>query len=338
MQLALGPWGASLHEMVGAAKAAEDAGFSSVWTAELHRSGFVPAAAIASQTSRIGIGTGIALAFVRSELTTALSALDLDDLSGGRFVLGLGTGVKRLVEDWHGATFGSPAAHLRETVGLIRRFVAESHLGAPIESSGEHHHIRLRGYERPWPPLRTDLPIYIAGVGPVMSRTAGEIGDGWIAHELGSPAFLAERILPNLDEGLRRSGRAPGDFTRVVSACCVPHSDPAQARRWAAGLVAFYASVRTYTDFFAFHGFGQEAVAVQQRFREGDVAGMVDACTDEMVDAFTFAGTPDHVRGRLRDYEGLADVVKLTPPTHHVPEEVTRLSQAAILEHLTAWP
>jgi probable F420-dependent oxidoreductase len=336
MRLALGPWGASLDELVGAAKAAEDAGFASVWTAELHRSAFVPAAAIASGTSRIGIGTGIALAFVRSELTTALSALDLDDLSGGRFILGLGTGVRRLVEGWHGATFGSPAAHLRETVGLIRRFVAEAHLGEPIESSGDHHHVELRGYQRPWPPLRADLPIYLAGVGPVMSRTAGEVGDGWIAHELGSPAFLAERILPNLDEGLRRGGRSRDDFTRVVSACCVPYQDAAQAKRWAAGLVAFYASVRTYTDFFDFHGFAREAVAVQQRFRTGDLQGMVDACTDEMVDAFTLAGTPDHVRRRLRDYEGLADVVKLTPPTHNVPDEVTRLSQAAILEHLAA--
>jgi probable F420-dependent oxidoreductase len=303
-----------------------------VWTTELHRSPFVPAAAIASATSSVGVGTAIALAFVRSELTTALSALDLDDLSDGRFVLGLGSGVQRLNTDWHNATFGKPATHMRETVALIRLFVAKAHLGEPIDSTGEYHDIHVRNYERPFPPRREAIPIYLAAMGPAMTRLAGEVGDGWIAHELGSPHFLRERVLPQLDEGIARAGRKPGDVTRVVSACCVPHTDGAQAKRWAAGLVAFYASVRTYLDFFAFHGFEREAVAIQEAFRQGDFDAMVDACPDEMVDAFAFAGTPDEIREGVKRYEGVADVVKLSPPTHFVDAEVTRLSQNATLE------
>lgn len=332
MKLGYGPWGATLDEYVAAGKAAEDAGFESLWSAELHRSAFVPTTALATATSTADIGTGIALAFVRSEFSTALTALDLDDLSDGRLRLGLGTGVKRLVEDWHGAQFGSPAAHLRETVALIRKFVAEMHLGERMTSSGEHHDIDVRGYERPFPPRRTEIPIYVAALGPVMLRTAGEIADGWLAHELGSPAYLRDVMLPKLEEGLKRAGRDRQDLVVMPSACCVPHDDAKQAKRWAAGLIAFYASVRTYTDFFAYHGFKDEATEVQQRFRAGDEQGMIDAVPDEMVDTFTLAGTPDDVRKRLADYEGLADVVKVTPPTHLVPEEATRTAQENILE------
>jgi probable F420-dependent oxidoreductase len=330
--LTFGPWGATVAEQVEAARAGEAAGFEMAWIAELHRSAFVPAAAVAQATERIGVATGIAWAFARSEVVTALHALDLDDLSDGRFTLGLGTGVKRLIEDWHHAEFGKPAPHLRETIALIRRFVATAHTGERIEADGDWVKVDIRGYERPFPPRRERIPIFVAAVGPIMTRTAGEVADGWIAHELGSPAYLRERVLPNLEEGIRRAGRSAGEVTRVVSACCVPHHDGREAKRWAAGLVAFYASVRTYQDFFDFHGFGDEARVIQERFREGDVDAMVDACPDEMVDAFTFAGTPDEIRARVAEYEGLADAVKLTPPTHFVPEEVTRLAQRNILE------
>lgn len=332
LRLTFGPWGETVQEQVDAAVAAEDAGFDAVWVSELHRSAFVPATAMATATSRAQVGTGIAWAFVRSELTTALNALDLDDLADGRLLLGLGTGVRRLIEDWHHAEFGKPVGHLKETVALIRRIIATAHTGERITAEGEWVNVDIRNYERPFPPRRTEVPVYVAAVGPVMTRTAGEIGDGWLAHELGSPAYLREHTLPNLEEGLRRAGRNPEDLDRVVSACCVPHADGAQARRWAAGLVAFYASVRTYTDFFSFHGFESEARQIQQLFREGHVEGMVDATTDEMVDTFTFSGTPDEVRTALTRYEGLADAIKLTPPTHFVPAEVTRLAQANTLE------
>jgi len=332
LRLGYGPWGETLGEMVEAACAAEDGGFASVWTNELHRSAFAPAAAIACATESATVGTAIALAFVRSEMTTALTALDIDDLSGGRFVLGLGSGVQRLNTDWHNTTFGKPATHLRETVSLVRLFIERAHLGDPLDSTGEYHDVHVRNYQRPFPPARPTIPVYLAAMGPGMTRLAGEVADGWIAHELGSPQFLQERTLPRLLEGMRGAGRDETAVTRVVSACCMPHSDGAQAKRWAAGLVAFYASVRTYTDFFAFHGFEQEAVAIQDAFRAGDIDAMLAACPDAMVDTFTFAGTPDEVRRGLQRYEGIADVLKLTPPTHFVDPEVTRLAQRTTLE------
>lgn len=336
MRLGYGIWGQSLAELQDAARAAEAGGFDTVWVSELHRSAMGSAAAAIGVTERVRVATGIALAFVRSPMITALEALDLDELSDGRFVLGLGSGVKRLNEDWHNVPFGKPVPHLRETIAVIRRFVAEAHLGEAIQIEGEYEPFHLRGYERPFVPVRTDIPIYLAAVGEYTTRLAGEIADGWLAHELGSPAYLEAAILPNLLTGLGRAGRDRKSLEVVASACCVIDEDSRQAKRWAAGLVAFYASVRTYNPFFEFHGFLDEAVAIQERFRAGDEQGMVDACPDEMVDALTLAGTPDEVRAKLSRYDGLADAVKLSPPTHLVPEDVTRHAQQQILEHLTS--
>lgn len=335
MKLSYGPWGQTMDELVQACVDSERAGFDRVWMSELHRTAFVTTAAAATATSTIGVGTAVALAFVRSPLITALTALDLDELSGGRFALGLGTGVQRLNENWHNATFGKPAAHLKEIVAIVRRIVSDAHLGKPIESEGTWESIRLRGFERPFAPVREKIPIYLAAVGDGMTRLTGEIADGWLGHELGSPRYLTERLLANLERGLERGGRRRPDLDVIASACCVIDADRGQAKRWAAGLVAFYASVRTYEPFFAFHGFAPQAAAIQARFRAGDETGMIDACTDEMVDALTLAGTVDDVRTGIARYEGLADGVKLSPPTHFVSEEVTRHAQRAILENLT---
>jgi probable F420-dependent oxidoreductase len=330
--LALGVWGETMAELRDAARAAEAGRFESIWVAELHRSAFVPAAALVDSTDRISVGTAIALAFVRSPMTTALSALDLDELSGGRFILGLGAGVRRLNEDWHNRPYGKPAPHLREVVAAVRRFIQDAHRGVNIEFGGIYEKAMVRNYQRPFAPIRDSIPIYLAGMGPWMLRLAGEVGDGWIAHELGSAAYLRERALPRLREGMKKAERHGSSLRTIASACCVPLRDGHQARRYAAGLVAFYASVRSYDEFFDFHGFLPQAKEVQRLFREGDLAHMPDACPDEMVDCLTFAGTPDEVRGRLVQYDGLVDAVKLTPPTHLVPPEVTRESQAAILE------
>jgi len=331
-RLTVAPWGETLAEVTHACRRAEAAGAGAVWVPELHRSATVSAAAAAQATSGTRVGTAIMWAFVRSPMTIALEALDLDELAGGRLVLGLGTGVQRLNEDWHAVRWSKPVAHLRAVVRNVRHFVKHAHEGAPMELDGEHAPMRIRGYERPFAPARTRIPIHLAAVGPLMTRLAGEIGDGWIAHELGSAAYLRERILPNLHEGLERGGRSRDELEVVASACCVPYEDGRQARRWAAGLVAFYATVRTYEPLFEFHGFLAEAQAVQAAFRRGDEQAMVDAVPDAMVDALTFAGTPDEVLERLRAYAGLADAIKLSPPTHFVPGDVTRLAQDRIIE------
>lgn len=332
-RITYGPWGETLAELIEASVAAERAGAQVLWFPELHRSATVTAAAVAQATTTARIGTAIALAFVRSPMTTALEALDVDELSDGRFVLGLGTGVQRLNENWHNARWGRPAAHLRETVAAIRRFVAVAATGDPIRLDGEWEPMQIRGYQRPFPQVRTEIPVYIAAMGPVMTRLAGEIGDGWISHELCSLRYLEDRVTPQLEAGLERSERDRGDLDVVISAVCAIDPDPATARRWAAGTVGFYASVRSYADFFDFHGFGAGHRAVVDVFGRGASADdLAAAVPQEMVEALTLCGTGPDVQQQLAQYTGIADTIKLTPPTHGLAPEETRRAQQAIIE------
>ncbi|WP_433360102.1 LLM class flavin-dependent oxidoreductase [Streptosporangium sp. CA-115845] len=333
MRITYGPWGETLDELAAAGKAAEEAGAEVLWVPELHRSAMIPAAVLAAATSTAGIGTAIALAFTRSPVITALEALDLDEVSGGRFILGLGSGVRRMNEDWHGVHWDKPVARLRETVACVRQFVATCGSGEPIELTGQQQSLRIRGYQRPFPIVRDRIPVYVAAVGPAMTRMAARVAEGWISHELCSPAYLGERLLPWIEEGLSGAGRKRSDFDVVVSACCSIDDDPRAAYRRAAGLVGFYASVRTYAGFFDFHGLAAEQGAVVEAFAAGAAADdLADVIPDHMVDRLTLSGTAAQVRERLAAYEGLADTVKLTPPTHGISAEETRRAQERIIE------
>lgn len=333
LRITYGPWGESLAEMVEAGRAAEAAGAEVLWVPELHRSATISAAALAAATDTAAIGTAIALAFTRSPMVTALEALDLDEMSQGRFILGLGTGVQRLNELWHNAQWGKPVGHLRETVRNIRTFVAKAQKGEPIDLPGDYEPMHIKGYERPFAQVRDEIPIYLGAMGPAMTKMVGEIAEGWISHELCSPRYLQEMLIPWLTEGAARVEREPASIDVVVSALCAIDKDGAKARRWAAGTVGFYASVKTYEDFFAFHDLGAEQAAVIEVFRSGVGADYLgDAVPDHMVDALTMAGTFDEVAERLSAYDGVATTVKLTPPTHGLSPAETRSSQQQILE------
>ncbi len=330
MDLDLYIWSDSFPELERVAASAERAGFRTLWSAELDRSAFIPVAVMAGATSEIRLGTGIAWAFPRSPMVTALTALDLDELSGGRLVLGLGSGVRRLNEAWLDVQWDRPIRRLDDTVHIVRSLIAGAHKGRPIRHEGAAS-IDLRGYRRAFEPRRTEIPVYLAAVGDQMTRLAGRTADGWLAHELGSPEYVRGRILPNIVAGLDQADRARGRIDLVASACGMVLPDGREALRNTAGLVAFYASVKTYTGFFAFHGFEEEARRVQAAFREGDIRGMIEAVPDEMVDALTISGTPERAREKLAAYEGLVDAVKLSAPTHFVSKRVTRAAQASLI-------
>ncbi|MGW0808682.1 LLM class flavin-dependent oxidoreductase [Nonomuraea sp. NPDC002799] len=345
MRITYGPWGETLRELTDAARAAREAGAEVIWLPELHRSAVVSAAAVAGAVPGAGVGTSVALAFTRSPMVTALEALDLDELTGGRFILGLGTGTRKLNANWHNTPWERPVARLRETVEVIRAVVA----GEALEYAGSVQRLDARGFRRPYAPVRGHIPIYLAAVGPQLTRLAGRVADGWLSHELCSPAYLREHVLPNLSAGLASRapvdgpaarGSEPGEpvggpvgggreaFDVVVSACCSIDPDPALARRRAAGVLGFYASVATYADFFAFHGLAGEHAAVVAAFR----AGERPVVPDRMIDPLVLAGTPDQVAERLAGYAGLAGTVKLSPAVYgNTPAEI-RQNQARIIE------
>jgi alkanesulfonate monooxygenase SsuD/methylene tetrahydromethanopterin reductase-like flavin-dependent oxidoreductase (luciferase family) len=224
-------------------------------------------------------------------------------MSNGRFILGLGSGVERLNQEWHNARWGKPVAHIRETVAIVRQIIAQSHLGERMTFEGEFDRIDIRGFTRPFTPARSNIPIYLGGMGPVMTKLAGEIGDGWISHELCSPKYLGEMLGPWLTEGREKSGRDSDKLDIVVSAACAIDKDAKQAKRWAAGLIGFYATVKTYADFFEFHGMLDQQNAVIEKFRTGVSSDdLGDVVPDEMVDALTLAAPLPHavVGGHFR--------------------------------------
>lgn len=324
-------WGETLAESIEVAQLADASGIDSVWTSESQRSPFVPLSGAAQVTSRVGLGVGIALAFVRSALTTTITALDLDEISNGRLTLGLGSGVSRLNEAWHGATFGKPVPHLREVVAAIRAIEQMIATGEVARLSGEYLNLDLAGYSRPYRPVRGSIPLYLAGVGQLMLRLAGEVADGWLGHELNSERYIEGPVMSGLERGLRQSGRQREAFTVAPSLVCAISDSPAEAQEMASGTVAFYASVRSFAPLFEWHGFGAEAEGIRRAFRGGDHEGWRAQVSKSMVQTFAAAGTRSQVQERLRSYAQWADLVKVSAPPHAVTPEVTRAQMREVM-------
>ncbi len=320
------------------AHAIENAGFETAWTPELYRSTFVPLAAVATQTSRLQLGSGIALAFTRSPLILALSALDLDEFSEGRFVLGLGTGVKRLNENWHNvANYGQPAPHMRETVEAVRLLMSKVHTGEPITYRGEYINLDIKGFQRPFPPFRPKIPIHLAGIQGKMVETAGQVADGLLGHPICSPRWIKEVILPHLALGLEKSSRTRSDFTYSpsVTVALATNDSPeavAEARQAARTTIAFYGTVKTYDPIWEMHGFQAPINQVRRAFVRNDHAAMLEAVTDEMVDVFTIAGTSDYVVKRLAELQELADVLWVGGPVYYLPHDQIRTYRQNLYE------
>ncbi|HVP06092.1 MAG TPA: LLM class flavin-dependent oxidoreductase [Dehalococcoidia bacterium] len=311
------------------ARRAEAAGFEALWTAEMFHDPFLPLSAAATATSRIGLGTSIALAFVRSPWVTALAALDLDAMSGGRFTLGLGTGLKRFTERWHGVAYGKPTPHIREVVQIIRLISENAHRGEPIRFRGQFYDLDIQGWQRPMPPVRERFPIYLAGVREGMIRTAAQVADGLLGHPIYPLRWVRDVVLPSLGRGLREAGRAREGFRLCLGVCCAIDTDAAQARRAAAATIAFYATVNTYEPLFA--GFSGEVQRIQEAAVRGDTQAMIDAVSDEMVETFAVTGDADSARAKLTAYGDMADQVILSPPDQLIdPAESERYRNAVI--------
>ena len=313
---------------------AERAGFDVLWSQELHTSPFVYPSAVAGFTDRMQLGAGIALAFVRSPLSVALTTLDLDRITDGRFILGLGPGVKGLVTNWHGATYGRPAPQLKEYIQLVRLLLQNAHGDTPIQFQGEYYQVDIRGFNVPHAPVRERIPIYAAAMGPGMCRYMAEVADGILGQIMASRKWVEDVMAPNIEIGLERAGRRRGDLDLSASMTIAISKDVKKARRDLAKTVAFYCTVGTYKSFFAHYGFAEEAAAVRAAFREhgGHGPNGWSLVSDEMVDAFHVAGSPDEAREAAAKYEGLADSLIIGPPAYHLEPGESAEYQQAILE------
>jgi probable F420-dependent oxidoreductase len=323
--------GETPQEIVAFAVAAEAAGFARLWAPELTRSATIPLALAAASTSRIELATGIALAFTRSPFTLALEMLDLDELSGGRMALGLGAGVKRLNERWHGVAYDPPIRRMRETVAAVRELIRTMPEEGPSRAQGRIVDIEVSGYERPFRAPRTAIPVWLAAVMPGMAGLCGEISDGFIDHPVTTPQWLDERLLPQIRAGAERAGREAPQIAAALI-CAVSADDPDAARRAAACTVGFYATVKTYAELFAGHGFGERIAPIRKAFLTRDPERLAEAVGEDMTAIFAAAGTPDEVRERACVYETRADRLWVTPPHHLQSPADSARWQLGILE------
>ena len=297
------------------AAAADAAGYDAAWTGEFNdRSAIVALAAMAHNTTRCRIGSAIAYGVGRSPLILANDARGLDELSGGRLVLGLGTGTKGMQIGWHGVKDPeSPALRLEELVPLLRR-IWKLHEG-PVKHEGRFYSMNLTPTAEVLPPIRDQIPIFTAGVNRRMIETAGRVSDGLVCHPTFSSRYVSEVVRPALAAGADRTGRDARRVEVLGMLLCSVHDDEQVARREVAAQIAFYAAPRAYTPMFEASGFAAEAEQIRKAFAGGDDQAMLDAVSDDMLDAIGVAGTPDQVRAGIARREPDFDHLVLYSPS-----------------------
>lgn len=319
-----------LHTLAETAATVDSAGFDAVWASEFYsRSATVSMAVIAQATRNTRVGSSILYGVGRSPLVLATEAKDLDELSGGRLVLGIGNGTRRMMSDWHGiADTSAPALRMEELVPLVRR-IWNLHEG-PIRHEGRFYRMNLVPTERVAPPKR-DIPIITAGVRPRMCEAAGRVADGLAGHPLFTTTYVEEVVKPAIARGAAHAGRNAKDVEIISMVMCSIHDDPDIARRELAQQIAFYSSVKTYDTVLDVNGFAKEGQVIRDAFARRDFPAMFDAVSDEMIDTMGVAGTADDVRAGLRRYEGVLDHIMVYPPSIGIAAERVRENLDALI-------
>lgn len=307
------------------ARAAEAGGYESVWVAETASSAFVQASLASRATSRVKIGTNIALAFPRSPTITAMATRDLAELSGGRFILGLGSQVKRINEHRFSVPFEHPAPKMTEYVEVVRKVLA-TFRGDAIDHRGRFYTVTMPPF--PGADPVGDVPLYLAAVNARMSEAAGRVADGILGHPMTSPSYIAEVVRPAVERGATAAGRDISAINFTNSVILQIGEDRERARNEAALQVGFYATTRTYTPVLSHHRFEDRVAPLRSAYARGDMQALVELAMP-MVDTFAITGTEEECRERLAAFDGLVDRIVLggawVGPQDAVAENYRRL-------------
>ena len=314
--LMVGYSGAEVAIDMNLVKEAESLGFDSVWTAEAWGSDAVsPLAWIAAQTTRIRLGTAIMQLPGRSPANTAMTAMTLDALSGGRFMLGLGTSGPQVVEGWHGVPFDKPLTWMREYITIVRAIFARE---APLEFAGSRYQIPYRGpgalgLGKPLKSIlhgRRDIQILSGSMAPKGQALAAELADGVLLTCMHPERF--DVIQSNLDEGFAKrdpSRRSRDDFEIAPTVAVIVGKDLDACRAPLKASLALYIGgmgardKNFYGEYIRRVGFEAEATKIQALFLDGKRSEAVAAVTDEMVDTLHLVGPPERIRDRFQAWK-----------------------------------
>jgi len=305
---------------------AERAGYDGAFSFEAKHDPFLPLAVAAEHTTRLTLGTAVAIAFARNPMNLANLGYGLQSLSGGRFLLGLGTQVRPHIERRFSATWSHPARRMRELVQAIRAIWATWEGQGPLNFAGDFytHTIMIPAFD-PGPNPFGPPPIYLGGVGPRMIEVAGEVADGFIAHPFATRRSLQEHVFPALERGLARAGRSRRDLQVICATIVVTAEDEgelARVRRAVKKQLAFYGSTPAYKPTLDCHGYGDLHPELNRLSKAGRWDDMTDCIDDALLDAIAVVRPRAEVAAALVERLGdLADGVSLTnnrapDPTH----------------------
>jgi probable F420-dependent oxidoreductase len=302
----------------------EAAGMAGIFVPQIYSAPFMALGHCSAVTSRVELAAGIAIAWVRSPFETAMTAADLDRLSGGRFILGLGTSARNWVEDIFGVpSWGKPVEHMRETIELIRLIIAQAHTGNLERFEGKYHRHDWSTFQGAFaPPIREKIPIWLAANQTGLARLAGEVADGYIDHPIHGPRWTLTQGQKALREGLQKAGRDRSDIHWNAWYYVAINPNRKEALEDARATVAFYAGIKQYEPMFAAHGFEKEARACQEAAGRAEYATAgASAVTDEMAETFVILGTTDECRKRVEEIWDVADSFLLSPLVYNLPPD-----------------
>ena len=314
-------------DVADTAPAAEAAGYDGLWTAEVAHDPFLPLALAAEHTSRVVLGTGIAVAFARNPMNLAVVANDLQTQSEGRFVLGLGSQIKPHIEKRFSMPWSHPAPRMRELVLAIRAIWASWADGSRLAFRGEfYRHTLMTPMFDPGPNPYGNPRIFVAAVGGRMTEVAGEVADGLLAHGFTTERYLREVTVPALERGLARSGRTRSDVQVSYPGMIVTApegGDLDRAVRATKAQLAFYGSTPAYRPVLELHGWGDLQPELHVLSRRGQWDEMAELITDEMLETFAVVGELDELPAKVRArFDGLVDRFSFYAPYELAPERL----------------
>ncbi|HEY1971219.1 MAG TPA: LLM class flavin-dependent oxidoreductase [Pseudonocardia sp.] len=296
------------------ARMAEDAGLDSVWAWELYRNPLTMLATSAQRTERIALGTGLAVAASRTPFEMANAAADIDELSGGRTLLGLGYGVGEFLSTLHSVPADRALTRMSEYLDVLRlswQYLAEA--DAPAYQ-GQYYSFAAPPFN-PWGNrvlTRPKIPVYLGAVRPNMLRLVGRKADGWIGY-LGTPAVVRDQVRPYIAEGAEQAGRDPAEIDVTLEVICSVAPDREVAMLRARKQVGFYVCHPTSDPVVAAAGATEEVGKLRAAVFTDGPAALLNT-SDELVHTFSLTGTPDEVRPRLAEWEGVLDHLVLHTP------------------------
>jgi probable F420-dependent oxidoreductase len=301
------------------ASEADAFGYDGFWATETQADPFLACGVAAQAAQRIELGTGIAVAFGRNPLTVALQANDLQLLSGGRFILGLGSQVKAHIERRYSMQWSHPAPRMREFILAVRAIWKAWETGDKLDFRGDFYtHTLMTPFFNPGPNRFGSPKVMLAAVGPLMAEVAGEVADGIFCHSFGTERYLREVTLPALRHGASKADRSLEGF-EVLAPGFVIARDSEQER--AAGIefvrsqIGFYGSTPAYRAVLELHGWGPLQEELNALTKQGAWDRLGSVISDEMVDAFAVVGTPEEAAAEVkRRYGDVATRITVAVP------------------------